>query len=182
MTLFTPSLRLHSHLAFQKSETVPSLTSSSHISLSVSPQTLRSHSLFLAAAHSPAHPISFLQDMLVSQFHRNAKVLLAQSAAVAVFHFIRGRRSKRGSRYGSVSQSRRRRTVSDVYSCLGDLYFKRAYRMSYRSFWKLHAQLKEGIEKVHKQLLEKMKKQRRALLRARGSGSIRRRLNNPITI
>ena len=72
--------------------------------------------------------------MLLSQFHRNAEVLLAQSAAIAALHFIRGRGYKRGSRYGSVAQSRRHRTVSDVHSCLGDLYFKRAYRMCYRSF------------------------------------------------
>lgn len=106
-------------------------TSNSHqrrsVILSVSPETLRSRHLFLA------YTILFLPDMLVSQFHHNAEVLLAQSAAVVVTHHICGRRSKSDSRYGSASQPCCRRTVSDVYSCLGDLYFKCAYRMSYRS-------------------------------------------------
>lgn len=117
--------------------------------------------------------------MLISQFHRNAEVLLAQSAAIAAMHYIRGRKSKRGNRYGSASSPRHRRTVSDVHACLGARYFKRAYRMCYNSFWKLHAQLKVGIDRAHKQTLEKMKKQRKALLRSRQSGSVRRRLNNP---
>jgi hypothetical protein len=38
---------------------------------------------------------------------------------------------------GSPKIRRARRTVEEVYECLGDVYFKRAYRMTYESFRKL---------------------------------------------
>jgi hypothetical protein len=41
---------------------------------------------------------------------------------------------------------RQRRSVSDVYQCLGDNYFRRAYRMSYDSFWVLHSKIENEIK------------------------------------
>ena len=97
----------------------------------------------------------------------------------AVLHFIRGRSEKtRGTRYGAATRPRQRRTVQEIRLCLGAKYFQRAYRMSYESFWKLHEQLKDGIEEAHKKQLEKMRRQRRSR-RARSCGSGRGRHNNP---
>jgi hypothetical protein len=38
--------------------------------------------------------------------------------------------------------------VSEIYTGLGPDYFRRAYRMQYRSFWKLCDKLEEGIEQA----------------------------------
>ena len=40
---------------------------------------------------------------------------------------------------------RRRRTVREVYRMIGDTYFRRAYRMNYQSFLRLHEKLSTGI-------------------------------------
>jgi hypothetical protein len=50
-----------------------------------------------------------------------------------------------GSRLGSRTRIRKRRTVEEVFEILGDQYFKRAFRMSYRSFKKLARVLKGHI-------------------------------------
>jgi hypothetical protein len=96
--------------------------------------------------------------MFVSRYHHNTEVLAAQGAAAAVMHFIRPRNSKRGSRYGSAAHPRRRLRVEEIHQCLGANYFKRAYRMSYKSFWRLHDELKDGIMEAYEQSLEKAKK------------------------
>lgn len=49
--------------------------------------------------------------------------------------------SRGGSRRGKKTRPRERRTVNQIYKALGPIYFKRAYRMSYASFWKLHDSL-----------------------------------------
>lgn len=117
--------------------------------------------------------------MLLSSYRHNAEVFTAHAASAAAMHFIRGKNAiKRGSRYGAPTNTRRRRTVQEIYMCLGAKYFQRAYRMSYESFWKLHEKLKDGIVLAHKQYLEKMKRQRRAR-RSPSSVCGRRRLNSP---
>lgn len=57
-------------------------------------------------------------------------------------------RPHRSGRYGRVARRRERRSVSAIYIGLGPDYFRRAYRMSYSSFWKLHDMLEEGIEQA----------------------------------
>ncbi|KAL3786233.1 hypothetical protein HJC23_002484 [Cyclotella cryptica] len=117
--------------------------------------------------------------MLVCRYRRNAEVFAAHATSAAAMHFISGKNAiKRGSRYGAPTNTRRRRTIQEIYMCLGAKYFQRAYRMSYESFWKLHEKLKEGIVLAHKQYLEKMRRQRRAR-RSRSSVCGRRRLNSP---
>ena len=37
------------------------------------------------------------------------------------------------------AQQRQRQSVADVYNILGDSIFWRAFRMTYDSFWRLHA-------------------------------------------
>ena len=40
------------------------------------------------------------------------------------------------------------RSVEDIYGCLGERYFWRAYHMSYKSFWLLHRKLSTRIAKA----------------------------------
>jgi hypothetical protein len=51
-----------------------------------------------------------------------------------------------GSKKGYKARQRIRRTIEEIHVILGDLYFRRAYRMSIESFWELHEQLRNGIE------------------------------------
>lgn len=49
-----------------------------------------------------------------------------------------GGRRRKGSRRYCKARKRVRRSVQEIYEALGPIYFRRAYRMSYESFWKLH--------------------------------------------
>ena len=102
--------------------------------------------------------------MLLSNYLHNGELLAAQAAAAVAMHYSsRGR--KRGSRSGSKSRTRHRRTVRAIYDCLGGYYFRRAYRMMFQSFCKLHEKIKEGIEAAHKEMLKKRRRQHRKLRR-----------------
>ena len=117
--------------------------------------------------------------MLLSKHMRKVQVVAAQAAAVTALHFCRDkRRRKIGSRYGCSTRVRQRRSVESIFLCLGDAYFRRAYRMSYDSFCRLSDKLKSEIEAAHEQAMKKRRKQRRRRNRAR-LGAIRKRLNNP---
>lgn len=62
-------------------------------------------------------------------------------------HFRDRRRIKgNGSRYGRHAIPRARNSVHTIYRSLGDIYFRRAYRMTYESFNRLHDKLAAGIE------------------------------------
>jgi hypothetical protein len=54
-------------------------------------------------------------------------------------------RKRKCSRKGISPRPRLRRSVAEVYSILGGIYFRRAYRMTYYSFCTLHRKLEEGI-------------------------------------
>ncbi|KAL3804834.1 hypothetical protein HJC23_006606 [Cyclotella cryptica] len=76
-------------------------------------------------------------------------VFAAHAASAAAMHFISGKNAiKRGSRYGAPNNTRPRRTIQEIYMCLGAKYFQRVFHMSYES---LHEKLKEGIVLTHKQ-------------------------------
>lgn len=60
------------------------------------------------------------------------------------------RQKKPGSRKGKSARPRIRRSISEIYDALGAIYFRRAYRMSFESFWELHEQLKDGIAEAVK--------------------------------
>ena len=69
---------------------------------------------------------------------------IVQAAAVAAAdHSLErhGKKKRQGTRFQKAARRRVRRTVADIYECLGPIYFHRAYRMSYSSFWSLHAKL-----------------------------------------
>jgi hypothetical protein len=46
---------------------------------------------------------------------------------------------------GKRARTRIRRSIREIYEPLGPQYFRRAYRMTYESFWKLHDLLSDGI-------------------------------------
>ena len=77
-------------------------------------------------------------------------------ANVAEMHYTQRRRRCRGSakqslrwnRLGRKARPRERRSVSDQYIAMGPQYFRRAYRMAYESFQRLHELLEDGIERA----------------------------------
>ncbi|KAG7363561.1 DDE superfamily endonuclease [Nitzschia inconspicua] len=70
--------------------------------------------------------------------------------AIAICHRIR-KKSEPRKKGRPAARVRQRRSVQDVYECLGPTYFHRAYRMSYESFWILHDKLRDGIEEALKE-------------------------------
>ena len=54
-------------------------------------------------------------------------------------------KSTQWNRTGRKARPCERRSVSDQYISMGPQYFRRAYRMEYESFWRLHELLEEGI-------------------------------------
>jgi hypothetical protein len=52
------------------------------------------------------------------------------------------------TRRGKSARKRARRSVAEIYHCLGPIYFPRAYRMSYDSFWRLLDLLEVKIEEA----------------------------------
>jgi len=78
--------------------------------------------------------------------------LIVKAAALAA---CRRYRQLRQRRLGTRSPRKRiRRTVEEIYECLGPVYFRRAYRMSYESFLKLH-------DKVAPEIISTFQKYRR---------------------
>lgn len=67
-------------------------------------------------------------------------------AAERAAEYFTYKRYRDGSRLNKSHRLRERRSVANVYTCLGDLYFRRAYRMTYETFWTLHDELKDGIK------------------------------------
>ena len=69
-----------------------------------------------------------------------------QAAACAASYLLQQRgKPQKKSRAGRVAVRRARRSVREVYRTLGADYFRRAYRMSYESFWQLHSKLATRI-------------------------------------
>ena len=73
---------------------------------------------------------------------------LAQMYSTRRRRRTRARKSSRWNRSGRKARPCDRRSVSDQYISMGPQYFRRAYRMEYESFWRLHELLEEGIERA----------------------------------
>ena len=71
--------------------------------------------------------------------------IAAKAAAVAACMFYNKRVKKKGSRKGSRTRTRSRRSVEDLLEQLGEIYFRRAFRMPSSSFQALHSLIKYGI-------------------------------------
>ncbi len=75
-------------------------------------------------------------------------ILLSCKLLVAAAGVVGTRRSCLGCRHirRRAARFRVRRSVRDIYRGMGEKYFRRAYRMHYESFWRLHEKLEDGIE------------------------------------
>ena len=76
----------------------------------------------------------------------SAFIVKAVALAASVHRNRRCRRPP--TRVGKSPRFRIRCTVDDIYQCLGPIYFRRAYLMSYESFWLLHDLLSPAMEDV----------------------------------
>ena len=92
--------------------------------------------------------------MLTSSHLAACNLLSAKVVTHAVAKWVRGsrRRSRRkrvkgGTRLGRGTRRRKRRSIEEIFRCLGPIYFRRAYRMTFESFLLLHAKLEDGISK-----------------------------------
>jgi hypothetical protein len=70
-----------------------------------------------------------------------------ETETLNVDHQQRGHGARQRSRVrkGKIARIQIRRSIPEIYESLGPQYFRRAYRMTYESFWKLHDLLSEGI-------------------------------------
>jgi hypothetical protein len=82
----------------------------------------------------------------------DACALIVQAVACTAAVILRQEESAATSRVGTTAVVRVRRSVHDVYRCLGSSYFRQEYRMSYGSFWKLHKKLATGINHARLEL------------------------------
>ena len=78
----------------------------------------------------------------------DASAIIVQAVAFVAAEILHKEESSVSSRAGRIAEGRVRRSVHEVYRCLGDSYFQRAYRMSYESFWNLHTKLVTRINRV----------------------------------
>ena len=84
--------------------------------------------------------------------------LAARIVTHAVLKWVRDRRGRSsssgrkgaigGTRLGKAIRRRRQRSVEEIYRCLGPIYFRRAYRMTFANFTLLHTKLRDGILKA----------------------------------
>ena len=77
----------------------------------------------------------------------DACALIVQAAGCAAVWTLEDEKedADASSRAGRIARQRKRQSVHSVYMSLGDTYFRRAYRMSYDSFRRLHKLLATGI-------------------------------------
>jgi hypothetical protein len=74
--------------------------------------------------------------------------IIQAAALVTEEHYLSQNGGKTATRLGKSARKRIRRSVAEIYHCLGPIYFRRAYRMSYYSFWRLHEKLEGKIKEV----------------------------------
>jgi hypothetical protein len=75
----------------------------------------------------------------------DACALILQVAGCAAAQILEEEEAGASSCAGIMAVLRVRRSVHELYMCLGDMYFQRAYHMPYESFRKLHQMLASGI-------------------------------------
>ena len=74
--------------------------------------------------------------------------IFVQAVAFTAAEILHKEESSVSSRAGRIAEGRVRRSVHEIYCCLGDSYFQHAYRMSYESFWNLHTKLATRINRA----------------------------------
>jgi len=85
---------------------------------------------------------------LPDQLAYEAYIIQAAALASAAHFYSRDRRKRVATRRGKSARRRIRRSVEEIFDCLGPIYFRRAYRRSYESFWRLHSLLEAKIDDV----------------------------------
>ena len=103
--------------------------------------------MMMTASPRRRQQMSYVNDL---EYLSSVANVVANVAAVVVDVAIRRRRlrtrrTKKGSVPGRVFQQRKRRSVRDIYKELGKVYFRRAYRMKYRTFTSLANELRPYI-------------------------------------
>ena len=88
-------------------------------------------------------------------------VVVAAVASAVRYMDWQHRKKKKGGKRGAT-RIRIRREVLQIYDCLGPVYFRRAYRMTYQSFWRLYHKLAPGIEAAREAYYEYEKRGGRA--------------------
>ena len=110
----------------------------------------------------------------------DSTLLFAVATAGASFlysHQVRRKNRLKGRQVGTRQRVRVRRSVESVRNEIGDILFRRSYRMSYESFQELHRILSPHIRVIHRELMEEAAAKRRERLRRQGRyrnrGSVR---------
>ena len=80
--------------------------------------------------------------------HYNKKTLAVKAAVKKYIQQLghQPARKVQGTRLNRPTIPRKRRPVSFIHAELGSTYFKKAYRMSYSTFWKLYNKLEPNID------------------------------------
>ncbi len=87
-----------------------------------------------------------LQDnRSLTKMIEDACAIIVQAAAFGAAKILHKEESSVSSCAGRIAVVCVRRSVHDVYRCLGSSYFQRAYHMSYEKFWNLHSKLATRI-------------------------------------
>jgi DDE superfamily endonuclease len=81
--------------------------------------------------------------MLAKDLLSRGSLLAAEAASLAAIVYATENDKK--SKRTRFVRRRCRRSVQEIYQCLGPQYFRRAYRMTYKSFWLLHSKLEDKI-------------------------------------
>ena len=95
-----------------------------------------------------SHSIATASDIVDDNIIQFSAGMIAQAAALYGKRRRASDIASMNSRCGRKARTRERRTVQDQYRNMGPKYFRRAYRMEYESFWRLHDLLEEGIERA----------------------------------
>ena len=86
--------------------------------------------------------------LLPDQLAYHSYIIQAAALASAEHFYLQNGGKRAATRQGKSARKRIRQSVEEIYHCLGPVYFCRAYRMHYVSFWRLHDLLEVKIEEA----------------------------------
>ena len=78
--------------------------------------------------------------------------------------------------FGTKQRHRVRRSVESIRDEIGDVLFRRSYRMSFGSFQKLHRLLRPALISIHREIMEatsSRRRERRQMRTTRSRGRLR---------
>ncbi len=81
--------------------------------------------------------------MVTIEAHNSTCSIVVVGAAYFALEFLLS--DKSSNRKGKAARPRQRRSVEEIYECLGPTYFRRAYQVTFESFCILHNKLEAGI-------------------------------------